>query len=398
METFLKIACYITAVAALVYCFGAFWSARYRLLLGSSSTHIAVTKDGWRLAVHRYGAGVGHPVILCHGLGANAYNMDLGPHNSLARYLAAQGLDVWSIDLRGHGASRYRALGSTARRRFNFDDHVDQDVPAVLDLVSSCTGSERLHWVGHSMGGMVILAYLAKTRDDRVASVCGVGSATQFNRSGIIRKLYWLGDIASWLPPFPVHRLGGILIPFYWGFPLSFPTHEGANTQAKTIRQALSNLVEPIYPGVLAQFILWWRSGNFVSQGREVDYGAGLRAVSTPVLSITGSRDHMVRSFEATAALGEGSSGIRESIEIGKSSGSVNDYGHGDLLIGTNASSEVFPKILGWVESHADEARSADGVTNGRALAQSKAYFNPYQRRLRSRFRKQRDEAGGSQD
>jgi len=381
-----------------LYCFGAFWAARYRLLLGSDSTHFAVTKDGWRVAVHRYGSGVGNPVILCHGLGANAYNMDLGPHYSLARYLAAKGLDVWSVDLRGHGASRYRALRTTAPHRFNFDHHVDQDVPAVLDLVSTRTGSERIHWVGHSMGGMVILAYLAKTRDERLASVCGVGSATRFKRTGFIRRLFWLGDIASWLPVFPVHRLGGILIPFYWGFPISLPTHEGANTKAKTIRHALSNLVEPIYPGVLAQFILWWRSGEFVSKSGDVDYGAGLRSVSTPVLSITGSRDHMVRSAEATAALGTGSSGLRDSVEMGKAAGSVNDYGHGDLLIGTNASSEVFPTIWEWIQAREEDAAGADDPQKGRGLALSTAYFNPYQRRLRSRFEKQRDEAGRSND
>jgi poly(3-hydroxyalkanoate) synthetase len=43
-----------------------------------------------------------HPVILCPGLGSSgAYTFDLSPNVSLADYLASNGWDVWTVELRG---------------------------------------------------------------------------------------------------------------------------------------------------------------------------------------------------------------------------------------------------------------------------------------------------------
>ena len=73
--------------------------------------HAIKTRDGWTLVAFRYrpsgpprpGA---MPVILCHGLTYNSTFWDLDPSCSLPRYLASQGFDVWTVDLRGCGASQ----------------------------------------------------------------------------------------------------------------------------------------------------------------------------------------------------------------------------------------------------------------------------------------------------
>lgn len=65
------------------------------------------TTDGWKLHLIRTRQlGVPsirhHPVILCPGLGSSgAYSFDLSPNVSLADYLASQGWDVWTVELRG---------------------------------------------------------------------------------------------------------------------------------------------------------------------------------------------------------------------------------------------------------------------------------------------------------
>jgi len=109
--------------------------------------HTVEMDDGARLSVvHARGAGRAPPgagpVVLVHGLTANVD--DWGP---VAERLVARGLDVVGVDLRGHGRS---TLG---RDRFT-PLRLGQDLAVVLDALDL----RRAVLVGHSMGGMTVLA------------------------------------------------------------------------------------------------------------------------------------------------------------------------------------------------------------------------------------------------
>src|SRR5687768_14358087 len=69
--------------------------------------HRVPTPDGASIALARYQPRETRrfvePVILCHGLGANRYILDLDEKYSLARYLARQGFEAWVLELRGRG-------------------------------------------------------------------------------------------------------------------------------------------------------------------------------------------------------------------------------------------------------------------------------------------------------
>src|SRR5262245_43087892 len=70
--------------------------------------HYAKTGDGWQIAVTRYRPEKPNgrePVLLCHGIGTNRFNLDLTDELSLARALAAAGHDTWLVELRGRGLS-----------------------------------------------------------------------------------------------------------------------------------------------------------------------------------------------------------------------------------------------------------------------------------------------------
>ena len=129
--------------------------------MASDGEHTATTSDGWRLALRRYPPAAGtpprnHPVLCLHGLGASSVVFDLEPERSLARHLAAAGFDVWTADLRGHGASDRPGRGSPRRFGWSLDDHLEKDVPAFIDTVAAASGASRLHWVGHSLGGILL--------------------------------------------------------------------------------------------------------------------------------------------------------------------------------------------------------------------------------------------------
>src|SRR3954470_18923706 len=65
------------------------------------------TPDGARIALGRYHARGERrfltPVVLCHGLGANRYDLDFDEKYSLARFLARRGFETWVLELRGRG-------------------------------------------------------------------------------------------------------------------------------------------------------------------------------------------------------------------------------------------------------------------------------------------------------
>lgn len=387
MGQLLQIILTSAGVVALLLAISAFWRARYRLALGAEATHYTTTEDGWRLAIHRYGSGSGEPVLLCHGLGANAFNHDLGPKLSLARHLAARGLDVWSLELRGHGASAEGAPPGWSHRRWSFDQHALEDVPAAIDRVLAVSGASRLHWVGHSMGGLAIYAYLSQTQDARVASLCAIASPTHFERNDLVRRMHGFWWFLSYLPTFPVAAFSGLVIPLYWGLRLPYPTHNPASVSVRAIRAALANLVCAINPWVLRQFAVWFETGEFLSADRTIDYGDALATVTTPACAIVGSADRLARPSEAREGHQRLASAVREFHHLGRDSGANADYGHGDLLIGDHAPRDVFPVVTQWLEARRAAPRPARRrhLTSAVDLAPSRL-FDPYTRRLRHRF------------
>ena len=51
-------------------------------------------------------------------------------------------------------------LREWGERDWNVDDLVHYDVPAILDYVERRDRRDRVNWIGHSLGGMLIFPYL----------------------------------------------------------------------------------------------------------------------------------------------------------------------------------------------------------------------------------------------
>src|SRR4051812_9240061 len=99
------------AVLAVGLLLAFFRAAGRRLALTTVADEVldVVTEDGHRLALHHYPPKQPRPgdfpVVLCHGLGANRFNLDFDSRYSLARYLQGRGYDVFVLELRGSGLS-----------------------------------------------------------------------------------------------------------------------------------------------------------------------------------------------------------------------------------------------------------------------------------------------------
>ena len=138
------------------------------------------TEDGAQIALQRHVTPGGPPIVLCHGISSNHHFWDLAPDRSLALDLHARGYDVWNLDLRGHGFAERLRSGKRQRGRWTIDDYGRHDLPAAFAHVLDATGAERLAFVGHSMGGMVLALYLTEAPDPPLSSAVVVASPLDF--------------------------------------------------------------------------------------------------------------------------------------------------------------------------------------------------------------------------
>ena len=125
-----------------------------------------MTPDHWKIALYRYlpeKITRKHPVLLLHGIASNHRVWDFGHEElSFARHLAAQGYAVYSMDLRGRAGSDGPHTGRG--KQWSVDDYLLCDLPAATEYIIAQHGTEKLHWVGHSMGGILGFFYRFATR------------------------------------------------------------------------------------------------------------------------------------------------------------------------------------------------------------------------------------------
>src|SRR5207248_2947779 len=135
----------------------------------------------------------GRPVLLCHGISANARNMDLDVDHSMARWFASHGRDAWTVSLRGTGDSD-GIDADKGRAVFDFDTLWQQDLAAAIAYVREASHRDSIDYVGHSMGGMLFYAYLAEGGSGVNAFVT-LGSPTRMNWGGMLDPL--IGSVSQ---------------------------------------------------------------------------------------------------------------------------------------------------------------------------------------------------------
>lgn len=112
----------------------------------TSETLTVKSQDGTRITARRWAAAPAPwaVLLLVHG-----YFEHGGRYTETAQTLTARGIEVWALDLRGHGASDGRR-GYIER----FDDYLD-DVDAVVAQMRAAHGELPRFVLGHSLGGLV---------------------------------------------------------------------------------------------------------------------------------------------------------------------------------------------------------------------------------------------------
>ena len=332
----------------------------------------ATTADGWRLGMRWIRPDCPDPaklpVVLCHGLGLNGTFWTI-TDDHLPGQLAAQGYEVFVVDMRGSGASHRIGLKGKVNRAirqtpfpelgsgdWTVDDQAIYDVPAILDYVRAETGADRVNWIGHSLGGILMFAHLETSREpDRIANFVDMGGVAIVVDTPDVREMHAANKgLRTLMTVFSAGRLGR---PMMFG---RLPGLEkvdrfyytAANVEKRTVDRFYGYTLEDPGPGALKQLETYLKNGRLLSADRRVDYATGLNRVTTPILMVAGEADVMAdipSSLLTFLALG---SVDKTMMRFGRLDGQEADYGHCDLVWSRNAPREVFPPLIAWLDRH----------------------------------------------
>lgn len=208
----------------------------------------------------------------------NRRALDRPPGRGLASFLRCAGHHVYTLDLRGHGASGPKAAEGAD---WTYDDLVQRDLPAALAAVAARHPELPRALVGHSLCAHAGAACL------------GVQPDLPVDAAVLISPVVWIRRHEPSLPWWWCKRL---LLAWWWGVTRLVGYYPARRLGVGTEDEA---------PGYVAQFPQWARRDRWTSGDGTVDYLAGLARVRGPVLVVNGrgdlwiSRTPCVRRFAA---------------------------------------------------------------------------------------------------
>ncbi len=288
-------------------------------------------------------------VLLIHGFGQNRYAWHL-PSRSLANHLARAGLDVYNLDLRGHGRSR--ALGG--RRSRGVFDYVEEDIPIAVEEVQRHAGGRPLFLVGHSLGGLV--AYAAASQlGSAIAGIASLGSPYHFTRGSLPLTAisYVLGTLARARraplnAPIPLAPWGMLLSatrrvaehPLYL---IQMRGWAAGALEPHVLEEHLRLAFDRAGLREMLDMFQWAADKRFF--GADSDYAERFEKLDLPLLVVAGASDDLAPPAS-----------VRPGFLLSRSTDKryeVVPLGHIDMLVGKDAPLITWPLVTRWIAERA---------------------------------------------
>lgn len=296
-------------------------------------------RDGVRLALTVL-PPVGQPrgaVLVLHGFSQNRKAFLQG---KLPCALAEAGLWVAVGELRGHGRSE-------RPRIWTIEDHLHLDLPRLAEETADLGGVERIHFLGHSMGGM--LGYVSLAGEHRFVSVTTIASPLRLGRgSPLVGLAARVSQPAVWLAGeghLPIDRFLALLarpLSVRTGFPLLAAVQRvlALTNPWEADPEALEEVLRSSDPEslhVFGRFLALAVARKKVIAG--VDVLEAVRSTPIPVCAIVGGRDIFAPPRAVDELVRPGHAGPRRVVVLPRGA-------HVDLTVGpgvANAAVQLLP-------------------------------------------------------
>jgi len=232
-------------------------------------------RAGWRISLlrtpPREGRASGRPVLIVPGYGMNSFIFGYHPRGpSLVESLAARGLEVWTVDLRGQGHS-IRAHGSN---RYGMADLAIDDLGvAIAHVVATTkTGATSVDLVGCSLGTALSFAHVAAVPDAPVhALVSMAGLVTWKAAHPLVKTALGSPRLVGMMRMRNTRQLARVALPVLSKVAPSLLSVY-VNTQSTDLSEAhkLVQTVEDPHPVINREIAEWMKRGDLVVRGVNV--------------------------------------------------------------------------------------------------------------------------------
>lgn len=325
-----------------------------------SSLEFVDNQDGWGLALRRYVRASGAdptrpPLLFVPGYAMNSFILAYHPRGrSLVEYLADQGFEVWTVNLRAQGDSRRTG----PHQRFGMGELALVDLPAALDAVQARTRSRhpQVDVAGCSLGASLVYGYLAHHRQDHpIRRLVSMGGPLRWDEvHPLLRLAFRSATVAGLVPIRSTRRMARNLLPVLKRFPALLSPYMNARRVDLTQADQLVNTVEDPVRYINRQVARWVQGRDL--QLRGVNTSEALAGLPLDVLVVLANRDGIVPPAAACSVqqiLGTGR------VDVLRAGDDVHWYAHADLFIGDEAEQAVFEPMAAWLQSALDDGERA---------------------------------------
>ena len=199
-----------------------------------------------------------------------------------------------------------------------------EDSLAVISYINSLYPHTKMHWIGHSGGGLAILMTLVRNSNFRsnIASITTL--ASQATDAGLT----------------PSNRL---------------KIHIG-NLLTRILQVAPGKIIglgpENEYARVMQQWFRWNLSGDWLGTD-GFNYMKGLSSLDTPVLTFSGEGDTFIAPASGCVKLHKAlASSNKVYHHCAIKNGYKEDYNHSRIIASRSAMRDIWPKIEQWLLSN----------------------------------------------
>ena len=334
--------------------------------------HTTTTNDGWDIVLENFKPLNGapkrkYPVIICHGLIGNRHYFKIREEESIVYRLRAEGYDVWLLDLRNREDSLVKASIYYGKNKYNeitVDTYANEDAEKAISYVLEKTKSEKVNWIGHSMGGLLAYIRLGFSDETRIANLVTIASPMYFNKPftkkvnsldnyGFLVNSDFMNLVQPVVPTGSMSRFNGYFRVGRIEIPLPFSRlfYYEENSTLQDVLRLKRYSTNNESSKVMRQFSDSLKEGEFSSFKKGTNYTTGLESIQVPTFLIGGRRDHLASPYSIRKTYEQlgAKSTDKEMLIAGRAEGHAEDYGHVDLIIGKNVDNDINIPIAKWL-------------------------------------------------
>lgn len=286
------------------------------------------------------------PLVIFPGYGMNSFIFRFHPTGiSMEQFLADEGFEVWSVNLRGQGEAR----AHRESKRYGLRELALVDLPCARDavLAETHTKAESFDALGCSLGAAITYAYLAHHPEDhRVGAMVSMGGPLRWERVHPLIKLAFTSSrLAGAVPIAGTRQMARVALPLARAVPGMLSIYMNAHLSDLSQVDKLVQTVDDPNPALNRELAQWIKQRDLVVDGLNVSHA--LPRAQFPLLCIAANGDGIVPPEVVFSARGVLGAGRVDVLEVGDER---HRFAHADLFISRLSHSMVFLPMARWLQ------------------------------------------------